>query len=224
MQLCTISIPHVKASTSRVLASLGSFVHGAQEDDGANQERQPVFQSYERCQPMGKQEFNSIGIPHALLLAGLEERERVLRVEEEDMETFFYLQETLVFDNTAAPIQGRDPRRRLTSSFPDKSSPSFPSGSTTTRVPFSPPTIILEPMSSAKGDCSGDHHRVPVWTSSSEFGHDISEGSYELPGTNLGRSLRMKLASFGRRPRRDERLARKLFIGLHSRFASCSSV
>ena len=36
-------------------ASLGSFVHGAQEDDGANQERQPLSQSYESYQPMGKQ-------------------------------------------------------------------------------------------------------------------------------------------------------------------------
>ena len=36
--------------------SLGSFVHGVQEDDGANQERQPSFQSYEHYKPMGKQE------------------------------------------------------------------------------------------------------------------------------------------------------------------------
>ena len=38
------------ASSSKVddqQASLGSFVHGAQEDDGANQKRQPLFQSYE---------------------------------------------------------------------------------------------------------------------------------------------------------------------------------
>ena len=37
-------------------ASLGSFVRGAQEDDGANQGRQPFSQSYESYQPMGKQE------------------------------------------------------------------------------------------------------------------------------------------------------------------------
>ena len=55
-------------------ASLGSFVHVAQEDDGANQERQPLSQSYESYQPMGKQELDSIGDPYALLLAGLVER------------------------------------------------------------------------------------------------------------------------------------------------------
>ena len=55
--------------------SLGSFAHGAHIDDGANQERQPIFQSYESYQPIGKQELDSIGDPYALLLAGLEERE-----------------------------------------------------------------------------------------------------------------------------------------------------
>ena len=35
-------------------ASLGSFVHAAQEDNGTNQERQPVCQLYESHQPMGK--------------------------------------------------------------------------------------------------------------------------------------------------------------------------
>jgi hypothetical protein len=71
--------------------SLGSFFHGAQEDDGANQERQPIFQSYESHRPMGKQELDSIGAPYVLLQAGLEEREAVLRVEEENMQSFFYL-------------------------------------------------------------------------------------------------------------------------------------
>ena len=70
------------------------------------------------------------------------------------------------------------------------SSPSFPSGSTTTPVPFSPPTIILEPTSSPKDHCSGDDHRVPVWTSSSEVGHDFSEGSYELPETKIAKELK----------------------------------
>ena len=93
------------ASSSNVddqQASLGSFVHGAQEDDGANQERQPLFQSYESYQPKGKQELDSIGDPYVLLLAGFEERERGLRVEEENMQNFIYLQETLVFNKTAA--------------------------------------------------------------------------------------------------------------------------
>ena len=48
--------------------------------------------------------MDSIGDPYALLLAGLVERERVLRVEEENMQNFFYLQETLVFNITAASI------------------------------------------------------------------------------------------------------------------------
>ena len=170
--------------------SLGSFVQGAQEDDGANQEGQPAFQSHESYQPMGRQGLDSIAHPYALLLAGLEERERVLRVEEENMQNFFYLQETLAFNNTAASIQERNARRRFTSSSPDMSSPSFRSGSTTTPVPFSPPTIILEPMSSPKGHCSGDDHRVPVWTSSSEVGHHRSQGSYELPETNFAKELK----------------------------------
>ena len=106
------------ASSSKVddqQASLGSFVHGAQENDGANQERQPLYQSYESYGPMRKQELDSIGDPYALILAGLEEREHVLRVEEENMQNFFYLQETLAFNKTAASIQERHARRRLTS-------------------------------------------------------------------------------------------------------------
>ena len=59
-----------------------------------------------------------------------------------------------------------------------------------TPVPFSPPTIILEPTSSPKDHCSGDDHRVPVWTSSSEVGHDFSEGSYELPETKFAKELK----------------------------------
>ena len=139
---------------------------------------------------MRKQEFDSIGDPYILLLAGLEEREHVLRVKEENMQNFFYLQETLVFNKTAASIQERDPRRRLTSSFPGISSPHFLSGSSMTPVPFSPPTIILESTSSPKDHCSGDDHRVPVWTSSSEVGHDFSEGSYELPETKFAKELK----------------------------------
>ena len=125
-----------------------------------------------------------------MLLAGLVERERVLRVEEENMQNFVYLQETLVFNKTAASIQESDARRRLTSSIPGMSSPSFPSGSTTTPVPFSPPTIILEPTSTPKDHFSGDDHRVPVLTSSSEVGHDFSEGSYELPETKFAKELK----------------------------------
>ena len=105
------------------------------------------------------------------------------------MQNSFYLQEALVFNETAASIQERDVRRCLTSSFPGISSPSFPSGSTTTPVPFRPPTIILEPTSSPKDHCSGDDHRVPVWTSSSKGGHDFSEGSYELPETKCAKEL-----------------------------------
>ena len=185
------------ASSSNVddpQASLGSFVHGAQEDDGANQERQPLSQSYESYQPMGKQELDSIGDPYALLLAGLVERERVLRVEEENMRNFIYLQETLVFNKTAASIRESDARRRLTSSISGMSSPSFPSGSTATPVPLSPPTIILEPTSTSKDHIYGDDHRVPVWTSSSEVGHDSSEGAYELPETKFAKELRNEIS------------------------------
>ena len=181
------------ASSSNVddqQASRGSFVHGAQEDDGVNQERQPLSQSYESYQPMGKQEWDSIGDPDVLLLAGLEEHERVLRVQEENMQTLFHLQETLVFNKTAAPSQERNTRRRLTSTFSGISSASFPSASTTTPVPFSQPTIILEPTSSPKDHCSGDDHRVPVWTSSSEAGHDFSEASYELSETKFANELK----------------------------------
>ena len=70
------------------------------------------------------------------------------------------------------------------------SSPSFPSGSTTTPVPLSPPTFILEPTSTSKDHISGDDHRVPVWTSSSEVGHDFSEGSYELPETKSAKEVK----------------------------------
>ena len=181
------------ASSSNVddpQASLGSFVHGAQEDDGANQQRQPLSQSYESYQPMGRQELDSIGDPYALLLVGLVERERVLRVEEENMQNFFYLQEMLVFNETAASIRESDARRRLTSWIPGMSSPSFPSGCTTTPVPLSPPTIILEPTSTSEDHVSGGDSRVPVWTSSSEVGHDFSEGSYELPATKFAKELK----------------------------------
>ena len=172
------------------LASLASFVHGAQENNGTNQERQPLFQSYESYQPIKKQELDSIGDPYALLLAGLEECERVLRVEEVKVQSFFYPQETLVFNKTAASIPERDTRRGLTSLFRDMPSPRFPSRSATTPVPFSPPTILLERTLSPKGLCSGDDHRVPVWTSSSEVRHDIYEGSYELPETKFAKELK----------------------------------
>ena len=181
------------ASSSNVndqQVSLGSFVHGAQEDDGANQERQPLSQSYESYQPMEKKESDSIGDHSALLLAGLVERERVLRVEKENMQNFFYLHETLVFNKSAASFRESDARRRLTSSIPVMSSPSFPSGSTTTPVPFSQPTNILKRTSTPKDHFSGDDHRVPVWTSSSEVGHDFSEGSDELPETKFAKELK----------------------------------
>ena len=70
------------------------------------------------------------------------------------------------------------------------SSSRFPSGSTTTPGPFSPPTIILEPTSSPKDQFSGDDCRVPVWTWSSEVGHDFFEGSYELPETKFAKELK----------------------------------
>ena len=106
------------------------------------------------------------------------------------MQNFFYLQKTMIFNKTAASIRESDARRHLTSSIPGMSSRSFPSRSTTTPVPFSPPTIILEPMSAPKDHCSGDDHGVPVWTSSSEVGHDFSEGSYELPEPKFAKELK----------------------------------
>ena len=184
------------ASSSNVddpQASLGSFVHGAQEGDGVNQERQPLSRSYESYQPMGKQELDSIGDPYALFLAGLVERERALCVEEENMQNFFYLQETLVFHETAATIRESEARRRFTNFIPGMSSPSFLSRSTTTPVPLSPPTIILEPTLTSKDHISGDDHRVPVWTSSSKVGHDFSEGSYELPETKFAKESKNEI-------------------------------
>ena len=186
------------ASSSNVdeqQASLGSFLHGAQEDDGANQERQPLSQSYESYQPMGKQELDSICDPYALLLAGLVECERALRVEEENMQNFFYLQETLVFHKTAATIRESDARRRLTSSIPGMSSPSFPSGSTTTPVPLSPPTIILEPASTPKDHISGDDHRVPVGRRVPKLGMISPKVLANYLRRNLQRSQKMKLAN-----------------------------
>ena len=106
------------------------------------------------------------------------------------MQKFFYLQEMLVFHKTAATSRQSDARTRLTSSIPGMSSPSFLSGSTTTLVPLSPPTIILEPTSTSKDHILADDHRVPVWTSSSEVGHDFSEGSYELPETKFAKELK----------------------------------
>ena len=125
-----------------------------------------------------------------LLLAGWVERERALRVKGENMQNFFYLQESLVFHKAAATIRESDARRHLTSLISGMSSPSFPSGSTTRPVPLSPPTIILEPTSTPKDHISGDNHRVPVWTSSSEVGHELSEGSYELPETKFAKELK----------------------------------
>ena len=46
------------------------------------------------------------------------------------------------------------------------------------------------PTTSSKGHCSGDDYRVPVWTSSSEVGHDFSEGSYELRETKFAKELK----------------------------------
>ena len=135
---------------------------------------------------MEKQELDSIGDPDALFLAGLVERERALRVEEENMQNFFYLEGTLVFNKTAASIRESNTRRRLTSSIPGVSSPSFPSGSTTTPVPFSPPTIILEPTSTPKDQFSGDDHR----DHRTQVGHDLSEGSYELPEMKFATELK----------------------------------
>ena len=59
-----------------------------------------------------------------------------------------------------------------------------------TPVPPSPPTISLEPTSTPKDHISGEEHRVPVWTSSSQVGHDFSEGSYELPETKFAKQLK----------------------------------
>ena len=106
------------------------------------------------------------------------------------MQNFFYLKVTPAFNKTAVSIQEGDARRHLTGSFPDMSSPIVPSGSSTTPVPFSPRPIIREPMSSPKGHCSGDDHRVPVLTWSSELGHNISQGSYELLETTLAKELK----------------------------------
>ena len=105
------------------------------------------------------------------------------------MQNFLYLQETLVFNKTAASIRESNARRRFSSWILVMSSPSFSTGSSTTPVPFSPPTIILEPTSMPKDHISGDDHRVPVSTLSSEVRHDFSEGCYELPETKFAKEL-----------------------------------
>ena len=115
------------------------------------------------------------------------------RVEEENMQNFFHVQETPVFNKTAASIQERNARKCLTSSFPDMSSLSFLSGSTTTPVPFSPATIILEPMPSSKGHCSGGDHRVPVWMLVRKLVTISSNGLMNYLRQILQRSLTMKL-------------------------------
>ena len=51
-------------------------------------------------------------------------------------------------------------------------------------------SLPLAGPSSPKDHCSGDDHRVPVWTSSSEVGHDFSEGSYELPEEKFAKELK----------------------------------
>ena len=57
-------------------------------------------------------------------------------------------------------------------------------------MPLIPATIILEPMWLPMGHSSGDDHRVPVLTCSSEVGHNVSEGSYELPETRFAKELK----------------------------------
>ena len=139
---------------------------------------------------MGKQESDSIGDPYALLLAGLVERERVLRVEEENMQNFFYLQETLVFNKTAASIQESDARRLLTSPIPGMSSPTFPSGSTTTPVPFSRRPLFWNLRRHQRITVQETITEYLFGSSSSEVGHDFSEGSSKLPETKIAKELK----------------------------------
>ena len=183
MPLCTISIPHQEASISRVLATStinkrhwGLSFREHKKTMGRIKKGNLYLNHMKVINPWEKWNWIPLVILIFLLLAGLVEREHVLRVEEENMQNFFYLQETLAFSKTASSIQESDARRCLTSSIPGMSSPIFPSGATTTPVPFRPPTIILEATSTPKDHFSGDDHRVPVWTSSSEVGHDFSEG------------------------------------------------
>ena len=104
MLLCTMSIPHVEASISRVLATSminkhhwGLSFTEHKRTLGRIKKGNLYLNHMKVINPCKKQELDCIGDPYALLLAGLVEGERVLRVEEENMQNFFYLQETLVF-------------------------------------------------------------------------------------------------------------------------------
>ena len=89
MRLCTISIPHVKASTSRVLATSAiNNRHWGLLFTAHKKTMERIQRDSHYFNPMkvirtweDKRDLDSIGDPYALLLAGLEERERVLRVE-----------------------------------------------------------------------------------------------------------------------------------------------
>ena len=95
MRLCMISIPPVKASTSRAQATSTinkrhwGLLFTAHRRIMGQIKREPLIQSYDSYRPMGKQELDSFGDPYALLLAGLEKRERVLCVEKKNMQNFF---------------------------------------------------------------------------------------------------------------------------------------
>ena len=111
MRLCTISIPHVEASISRVLAMptinkrhWGLSFTAHRKTMGRIKKSNLYFNHMKVLNPWE----SKIGDPYGFLLAGLEEGERVLRVEEENMQNFFYLQETLDFNKTAASVQERD--------------------------------------------------------------------------------------------------------------------
>ena len=196
MLLCTISIPHVEGSIAWVLATWtinkrhwGLSFTEHQRTMGRIKKGNLYLNHMKVSNPWENKDWILSVILNALLLAGLVERERALRVKEENMQNFFYLQETLVFNRTAASIGESDARICLSSLIPSMSWPSFTSRSTTTRIPFRPPTIILEPTSTPKDQLPGDDHRVPVWTLSSEVGHDFSEGCHELPETKFAKEL-----------------------------------
>ena len=196
MRLCTISIPDVKASTSRVLATLT-----------INKRHWGLsFTAHEKT--MGRIKKDNQYFNHMKVINPSENKGCILLV-------ILMLCYWLVWKNASVFNASKNRTCRIFLSTRDagfQQDRSFNSRARRAQTldqfisryefiefpvriyydtcSFQSTTIILEPMSSPKGHCSGDDHRVPVWTSSSEVGHDISEGSYELPETKFAKQLK----------------------------------
>ena len=137
---------------------------------------------------MRKQELDSIGDPYALFLAGLVERERVLHVGRKEHA------ESLLFTRDSGFQQERSfNSRERHAKMLDRFDSRYEFAEFRVRIYYytcSFQSADHYSTSSPKDHCSGDDHRVPVWTLSSEVGPDFSEGSYELPETKFAKKLK----------------------------------